>query len=73
MVKKGTFRDNLEHSTISFQAGECLKQEHMVVDIICVGVKTFLDDIVVTSKKLRCNSYLFGRGLAMLEGLEQVS
>lgn len=50
-----------------------LKQEHMVVDIICVGVKTFPDDIVVTSQKLRCNSYLFGRGLAMLEGLEQVS
>lgn len=50
MVNKGTCRDNLEHSTIAFQAGECLKQEHMVVDIICVRVKSFLDDIVITSK-----------------------
>jgi hypothetical protein len=50
MVNKGTCRDNLEHSTIAFQEGECWKQEHMVVDIICVRVKSFLDDIVVTSK-----------------------
>lgn len=60
MVNKGNCRDNLENLTVAFHARECLKQEHMVAHIICVRVLTFLDYIVVTSKKLGCNSYLFG-------------